>query len=669
MNNRYSRYLVFFITLTSPFHSAFAEWNAKFYPPSTGQDILTITLPDETTTPLAVELDNIDITELIVQNGNSLNYRPVEALIAGQHTLRLIALLPDGSIIEKSIWSFITQGPAEQAIQAEAWLKSASFKAETLTEFSNRLKSRNIGANAPHHTIASGSGQAYGQAHGDNWVVNAEGNYLLQSDKSLRQTSAPLDIGEYTLSAAHQGQLANTQLTVGHHDTGIDSLLIAQFYRRGMSAQIASKQDRISANAFAFNAENVIGSDNISGISDQNNRLNGFSARVKPFSSDQDALTLTTMYYDGERTQEGFGIGSVDETATGSGWGIAAEKQWLNNQLKFQSHYARSQFDLDGKQGLAPEDDSNAFTVLLEANPFNQTSILGQSLNLTIGSQYERIDTFFQSLANQGLASDRDAVTLYSNLYWENLSIDLQLSRETNNVDDLIGLPTDELQQFTWNSSYIFTPSNEPNHWLGSPYINFSGFTSQLDRDKTPTGYIGSDTDTRSNSYTISGGSNYETVYWTLSHTRGSFNDDTNTTNDTSNDLSSFDFGWQAAYDILLTGNLQYATFKDKDNGDNSYDTQMGLGLVTELIPKKLNLDLNYNLNRSAGATDLPNRHILNTELGWTFRQATYNRPGFSLALRGSLEKTNGNATFFNNETSYQLFAIFRINAPFSGQY
>ncbi len=668
MNDNNFRYLAVIFTFIFPFHSALAEWNPQFYPPSTNQDNLVIILPEGVVEHFALELDNIDITDLVITHNNRLNYRPIEALAAGQHTLRLIALDNLGNSIEKASWSFITQGEKNQTAKAEAWLTSASFTAETLTEFSNRLKSRHIGSNAPHHSIASGGGQVYGQAQGENWVIDAQGNYLLQSEKSLRQTSAPFDIGEYTLSANHYGELINTRFTAGHHDTGLDSLLISQFYRRGLSAHIASKQDRVAASAFAFNTENTLGTDNVSGISDQNNRINGFSTSIKPFSSDQDALKLMTMYYDGERTREGIGVSTSDETATGSGWGVTAEKQWLNNQLKFQSHYARSRFDLDGHEGLAPDDESNAFSILLEATPFNQI-LLDKNFNLTVGSKYERIDTFFQSLANQGLASDRDAATLYSNLYWDNLTVDLQLSRETNNVEDLIGLPTDKLQQFLWNSSYIFTLSQGPNTWLGSPYINFSGFTSLLERDKTPNGYIGTDTDSRSSSYTVSGGSNYEALYWTLSYTNGSFNDDANTNNDTSNELTSLGFGWQARHNLLLNGNLQYATFNNKGTGDNSYDTQIGIGLISEVIQEKLNLNINYNLNQSSGDTDLPDRHIINTEVGWTFSQATYNRPGFSLALRGSLEKTNGNTAFTDNETSYQIFAIFRISVPLSGQY
>jgi len=669
MNDKTLCYLVLVLILTMPFRSVHAEWNAQLIPPSIGQNNLTIILTEPDTQQLSVELDNIDITDLIIQNENRLNYRPANILSAGQHTLRLLATDENGNSSVKANWSFITQAAASTSNNTEAWLTSASFNAETLTEFSNRIESRNLGSDAPRHTVASGGGAINAQAQGESWAVTAEGNYLLQSEKSLRQTNSPLDIGDYTLSALHQGDAFNTKVTVGHHDIGLDSLLMSQFHRRGLSASIESAEQRISAKAFAMTPDNLIGTDNISGFNESNSRLDGFATTIKPFSSDQNALAITTMYYDGERTQEGYGIGALDETATGSGWGVSAEKQWFDRQLKFQSHYARSQFDIDGDVGLAPEDDSNAFSFLLEATPVIEQLIFDRALNVTVGSKYERIDTFFQSLANQGLAGDRDAATVYSNIYWDNLSLDMQWSTETNNVDDLAGLPTDKLQQFLWNSSYLFTPSDEPNHWLGSPYLNFSGFMSTLSRDKSPLGYIGSDTDNRSRSITVGGGSNYETVYWTVSHTFGHFNDNANIVSDTTNDLSSFGLGWQVTDSLLLNGNVQYATFKDKDIGRNSYDTQFSLGVISQLIADKLNLNLNYNLNQSAGDNDSPDRHIINTELGWTLRQASYNKPGFNLALRGSLEKTHGNALFIDNQSTYQLFAVFTISAPFSGQY
>lgn len=645
------------------------ERGPLFYPPTDTDNTMTIVLPDNLSkTIVAIELDNIDMSDWVYRDGNHLSFRPT-TLPAGQHTLRLFELDDKGNSTEISTWAFITSGQAQQASTAEAWLKSASFSAETMTEFSHRLKNRNLASNAPEHNIISGSGQLSGQVQGENWTVNAEGNYLLQSHKSLRQVAAPLDVGEYSLSANHQGQYIDSQLTIGHHDTGLDNLLVSQFHRRGVSATIASKQRRVSANAFAFNVNNLLGSDNISGISDDNNRLSGASATIKPFSSDSNALTLTSLYYHGEQTIPNFGISSLDTVSTGSGWGISAQKKWNTSNLVLASHYAKTEFDLDGNSGLAPEDDSEAVAIQIEATPFDQIMMWDEALSLTVGSQYQRVDTFFKSLANQNLASDRDAVNLYTRLYWDKLSFDLQLSRETNNVDDLDGLPTDRLQQLSWNGSYVFTPSAEPNSWIGSPYLNFSGLVSKLDRDKTPTGYLGADTDNRTRSFTLSGGSNYETFYWTLSYTHGLFDDDTNSISDTSNQLSSVSLGWQVTPDLLVNSGLDYATFKERDNNNNSYDTRLGMGLVSTLIDEKLFLNVNYNLNRTAGDNDSPNRHIVNSELAWTFRQASYNRPGFSIALRGALEKTYGNTTLVDNQTSYQIFAVFKIHAPFSGQY
>jgi len=663
--------------------NSFADWSADFQAPTSDQPTLKIILPDDldvmTLTTLGAELDGIDITSLLALDGKDFVYKPLEPLTNGEHTIRLVVIGNDGQPSLKNQWSFNIANLAnpdtdasaqmeQQVQQAEAWLRSSSFEADTLTEFSNRSYQHNI-SSAPDHSIVSGAGNLHGVIQGENWTVDAQGNYLALSDTDLALTGNAVDLGEYAIAADYICDSASTGVTLGHHDIGLNSLLFSSFQRRGVSARIADKDNRVTANAFAFRPEAVVGASDFTGLSDSNNRLEGASATIKPFSKENDALKITGLYYDGQGSTGGIGIGGEEEVSTGSGYGVIAEKSLMDGKVAIRAEYARAQYDADGIAVLAPEDSSDAFSFLIEARPFDSPILFNNTMDIIIGAQYERIDTFFESLANQGIAADRDALTAYSNLYWGSFSANLQIVSETNNVDDLASSPTDGLRNIAWSTNYAFDLQIGSRAWLGSPYLNFSGFVSTLDRKDTPIDYQGNDTDNASNSLTIGGGSSYQRWYWLASHTYASLDDDANTRSDTVSNFSSLASGWTVSERLELSGDLQYGLFEDKDNGTKSYSTNMNFGLRSVLIKNKLDWSLNYNLNLPSGDDDSPDKHIINSELGWTIQQANKNHPGLALALRGSMEKTNENTSDPADETQYQIFAIFRIMAPFSTNY
>jgi hypothetical protein len=240
------------------------------------------------------------------------------------------------------------------------------------------------------------------------------------------------------------------------------------------------------------------------------------------------------------------------------------------------------------------------------------------------------------------------------------------LGHETNNVDDLASSPTDRLRNALWNTNYAFDPQVDSYEWLGAPYLSFSGFLSSLDREKTPSGYIGNDTDNTSNSFSLGGGSSYENWNWSVSHTYATVEDHANNASDTVSNFSSVSTGWTVSDRLGLNADVQYGVFENKDNDENNYATNVNVGLRSVLVQDKLDLSLNYNLNLAGGSDDSPDKHIANMALGWTIKKASTNNPGLALALRGSLEKTNGNTINQSDETEYQLFAVFKVTAPIS---
>ena len=668
---------------------AMADWSASFDPPATASSSMRIDLPDEldimTLTTLGVELDGIDITALLSLDETDFIYQPIEAMSGGKHLLRLVVFNGDGTISERASWHFEIPTEAasttshhqgtnnepstDQIAAAEKWLRSASFRASSLTEASYRMTDEDIGK-APNHAILSGSGDLQGNAIGNNWSVKAHTNYLVQTDHDLALTGNTLDIGEYDIKADYTGETLRSNVTLGHHDLGLDSHLFSSFYRRGTSLQLSTLDERVQARGFSFNTESQTGASNFTGLNNHRERLEGVTASFKPFSNDIDALQVTSIYYDGEGADGGAGIAGTDITSTGSGWGMVVAKGFNQQRIKLRAEYANARFDPDGSADSASADKSEAIAFAIEARPFDSLILMDRHADILFGASYNRVDTFFESLANPGLSPDRDVLKAYSQLYWGALSTSLQLLHETNNVDDLEGIPTDKMRSLSLNSTYSFNPQQGRLAWLGAPYLGFSGFSTKVDRKDTPTNYIGLDTDNSSDSITLNGGSNYQNMYWSSSYTLSKFDDDANNSSDTLNSLISFNSGWSSSDRLRINGGIQFGTFRDRDNADNTYDTNFNLQVTSVIIPDKLTMNVDYNLNLANGAGDSPDRHTISGEVEYTFLQPRGNRPGLALAVRGSLENTDGNTySFEEDDTQYQIFAVLRVKAPLTFGY
>ncbi|WP_299376487.1 hypothetical protein [uncultured Kiloniella sp.] len=668
-------------------HPAMADWTADFTPPETSDAKIRIDLPDDldviTLTQLGVELDGIDITSLLSLDGVDFIYKPLQTLEGNEHTLKLVMLNPDGSSEVRQQWTFTIVGDGSGSASnlsdlnettpeiemAERLLRSAYFRADTLTEFSRRVVQQNIG-HATNRSTLSGSGDVNSGFAAGKWTVDGHANYLMQSDVDFALTERTIDLGEYDVNADYQGDTLTGGFSLGHHDTGLETLLVSDFYRRGVSARIGTSDRRVEAQGFAFGTESVSGAADMTGLNSTENRLKGVSLSVKPFATDVDALKLTGTYYDGLGEGSGIGLSDLDSSASGSGWGIGVEKSFGHQRTRLKAQYAHTLFDQDGDHGDAPKDSSDAVSLLIDHRLFDEGPVIGDDLlNIDVGFGYDRVDTFFESLANPGMISDRDAYTAFSNLYWGALSANIYALHETNNVDGLANVPTDRLKSIDFGMNYSFDQQTGSREWLGTPYLYMNSYFASLGRVKTPNGYEGGDTDNLSSSITLGGGASYDVWYWSLSHSYSRFDDYTNISSDTVNNLTGLDVGWAVSDRLQLNGGTQFGVFEDLDTNKNSFSTNLYLGATAELVPEKVELNFDYNLNLANGSGDSSDSHIVNSEVEWTFLRPRTNRPGLALALRGSMEEFNGNADSAQNETEYQAYMVLRVKAPFSLSY
>lgn len=673
-------FLICGYTLLAPVE-VLANWSANLQAPQDSNELLRIELPADldimTLTTLLVEVDGIDVTALMEMDGNTFVYRPVTPFKQGEHTVRLIQLGENGESVPKDNWSFSitsTSSPDEGQVAAiEAWLKSASVQADTYTEFSKRIADQNLGSPTYSRGIVSGSGDINTEITSENWSFTGQGNYLAQTEHKLALTNNVVDVGEYTLKATYQGDLLKGGMTLGHHDIGVDSILLSGFYRRGASVNLGDSDGMISATGFAFRPDSITGARDFTGLSNSKYLVRGTSAVFQPFSQDIDALKITGLYYDGRKSLDGNGVyDSNNDTVsskTGSGWGTIVEKSFANRRLELRGEFARSSYDEDGSNSDFEEETANATSFSMQARPFNNLTFDDRTADLLFGVRYQHIDTAFASLANEGLAADKDAYSAFSSFYWDAFSASLEVGQETNNVDEIAGLPTDQLRYATLGLGYSFDQQEGSLSWLGTPYINLSGNITDITRIKTPQDYGGYDTDNNSTSVSLGGGSSYDAWFWSANYTRSQFSDDANVSSDTISHFISLSSGWTVSNQLELTGSTSVGGFRDRSNHTINYDKNLNLGVNAILLPDKLNLNFDYNLNFSSGSGDTPDSQVFNSEVEYTLIQPDRNRPGLALAILGSVEDRNDNANSYDDETAYQIYTALRVKAPFGFNY
>jgi hypothetical protein len=677
------RYLLLLVSLLA--HAALARADglqAELVSSPGPGHVFMITLADDidimTLARLAVEMDGIDITAFLSFDDGNFLYTPPEPLAAGDHSIRLVLLEPDGSSTTVGHWQ-ITQPPtagenrpglpdAEQVAAAERWLRSGSYASNNNLEASYRVLERNL-ADAPDRLQLTGAGVSTAQLQGGNWQMNAQGNYLLQSPRSLSLTGETLDIGEYALSAQHQGENIHTGVNLGHHSLRLDTLLFAPQQRRGLSVQAGGNSNRLSTQFFALRPDAVVGARHLDGVSDPRNRIQGMTTRIQPFSEDASSLAVTAMYYEGEGSTTGLGITDFSSTSRGSGWGLKLEKSYWQSRLNLTAEHAHSRFNPDLGDMTNLMENSDAWRVKADVRPFSSLTWRGQPADILLGAEYQRIDTFFASMANPGLAADRDVASLFGDLYWGKLFANLQLSHETNNVDELEALPTDRLRSLSWSGGYAFDQQSGSTAWLGSPYLQVTGLIGRLDRQTTPENYQGFETDNLAESLTLGGGSTYQNWQWSGSYTHADFNDRSELGAGTQSRFLSLAASRQMSERLSFNSDIQYGIFDTEAEGLRSYSTNFNMGVQALLIPDRLDFSLDYNVNLARGDHDLPDRHYISAQIGWTLLQATQTKPGVALALRGSMENNDETTLHSTGRDGYQIFAVLRISAPLAGSF
>lgn len=660
---------------------------------------IRIELPPEVTVEtlqwLALEIDDIDVSEVVrleeSPDGFVIVVTPPQPLQPGAHRVRLVEYAPDGEIVERGNWTIETGSPTGFA--------EKSLDVQTTADLGYRVEHDANGRGSLSNPDATGDSDAAGAAtarqslNGDNdfqgdgstsirgrlakndWEVEGEASVLYSSlGVDLRDTiddprsGDDVDLGEYLISRRDDV----SEINLGHHAIESDSLIMEDFYRRGVSANRSIAGGRATGTAFAMRAQPMIGRRDIFGIEEVDSRVMGGVASVSPFDGSR-ALTVSVAALAGKGNDDtGASLAGRDVLAEGDAASIAAESRLVDDKLRIRGEYARTDYDFDGIDGDLDKIDDDARMLLAEIAPMQGTMLGDSPADLTLGAEYQQTGLFFRSIANSFLPSDKDLRRVYSDFRWGGLSLRMSAAAEHDNVDnapDLARLETDLYQV-----SASFTPQpdydeqgNFETPWYGRPSLNAGLQYGHQEQTQLPEDFRGFPLDRRTRTARLGASFYHPRWTWYTGHTLGFEDDLTRRTPDVRNEISDLGVSFSVARRVNVGLQYQYNRIHESD-GQITRTNLWGVNLDAVLIPETLTGRLSYsmNLDRTTDDSFSSDNAFLNFELDWQVVQPRENRPGLSLFLRGDLQNFDDRVDPDNDSTPSQVFVGMSVDWPVS---
>ncbi len=636
------------------------NWQPELLPPRDGghrgpSDPVVLRIPAEVPVEvlqrLALELDATDVTQLVRREGDLAIVEFPEPLSAGKHHLRLVEYGEDGSIIERGTWLL--------EVRKSAAFREYELRANMSGSATQMVADNGIDRNVDRLSL-QGAADIHGAVADGNWEAQLTANSIYDSELSRTIDGRNLDLGEYQLMGIYHLDGIDGSIVAGHQQVGENNLIMSDFYRRGMSASVQSAETGSNITAFALHSEPIVGVSHLSGVGEEETRIEGFAGSTAVPGLEEHAA-ISGTFYTGEARDSGFALSGFSESTSGHGWALTADSLWLNRRLRLFGEYASSHFDYDGDGGFSAEDD-HAYKVLASYSPYRNETVMDVPLHWTLGVQHERIGTFFASLANPSLVSDRESTSIFTDMFWGDFSLQAQVGHQTDNVEDLDTLPRHRILNGLVNAGY--TPSVQYDEdgslpWYGQPSMNVSINYTNVEQIDTPPAFLGFETDNRTRGMTVALGSSYQNWNWNVSHTVSVFDDDSNLSSDTRSNLSNLTLYWYPHERVNFNAYVQWDHFIDRtfDVATDTYNA--GLGTTITWLRDRLITNINYSLNRSSGFNDTPNMHNITGETLWYFTPAGARELRAALSVSGSYQ----NDVFGPHDNIYQVFVGIKVSS------
>ncbi len=661
------------MTLVAP--AAYAQ-DAVLLSPAGGlleqSGVISLQVPDSVTQERFVnfflQLDGDDITGLVSVDGRHVTYQSPVRLALGNHTLILTEKIGETQLKELARWTIRVGGGG--------W-KDAAVTGDIAGQY-NYLLSDNLEGEdkvKPHSGTATVNAAA-NMATGD-WENAAKfsGFFDSKSENNIPDEDHFI-LGEYLFTTRHNGDGVTTTVNLGNHDAGISNMLVDQYYRRGLSARF-DIDNWLRVTTFAQDPARAIGNGNISGLAREDQRAQG--AFVKAFAKPDaygERLSAEVGYYDGKGSIAGDGAGIPTNTNNeGSGWAAALEGQTLDDKINARADVAQTKFDDDGAGVLVRPKRDEAYRARLTWSPVATLSKTDTSPEKwQLGSQYQRIGTYYRSLANLSVPVDEQRMSLTSAYLNNSLTLTGETYAVENNVSRDVSLPTDRgvgaLAQASVQPVF-FNDAIAPESFLGHSVMTAGATWSREQRHETPVGFLGDGLDQQTISLNAGWTVAYERATASLSHSYSIFDNDALPQDSYHTNFTEMSVTWIVSDRFTVTPALQMQIQRDAGiaGAPPAATKQYFVSIDTSaiLIPDKLTHTFHYGALLDNG-TVADDQHNASTEFVWQLKQAAVNDPGYALGLSANYEHATRDPllTASTKDENYKVFLSFKVSSPFA---
>ncbi len=621
-----------------------------------GKETFRIHIPPEVPVAelqkLALELDAIDITAMVKRNGEYAIFTPVQPLAPGRHELRVVEYADDGSILELGSWSF--------EVRQSRLLREYAVAADTQLTSSVRVADNGLSPPYPDRLQSLGSSNIGYSAASGNWRSQGQFDLLYNSLNNSQTGGRQLDNGEFLFSAD------NTYIgaRVGHQTVGTTSLVMDNFRRRGISLQGRLPVINSRLSGFSLSSEDIRGFRHGLGIGNPSRSVNGVSFDSSPLPGRPRALYLSGTWLDGQGRENSGLVGAIDGLesgrARGSAWSLSADSQLFSNRLRLRGEYASTNYDFNTTDNLASDKDT-AYSLLAT---FADTTAIG--LNWNAGVENRKIGTFFKSLGNLALPSDRRLLRAFGGLQWSTLGLQASFEQQKDNVEDIAQLPRiqTDLSNISMNWAPVLASADS---WLGTPSFGAAFSRQKQGQTFTPIGFLQTPTNNKLISWQAYATSAYSFGSLGVTVVTSQFRDYAGIQDDT--DTTGIYFNGSVT---LIKQRLSLIPLIRFDRTDDKYTMQgstvvtYGLQTIFVAKPKKLDGSFDINLNRNQSTDDSINNDTFTVSiaLNWHLLAAHRNRPGFDLGFSGLYNGVKDNLVKANTFGTYQAFLTLRMVLP-----
>jgi len=588
-------------------------------------------VPLEVLRRLALEVDGIDVTRFLRREGEHAVFTPVEPLAYGEHEVRIVEYLPDGSVAERAVWRV-------EVRQSRAF-REMRGSVDAGLDATRRLGASDALDDGPGLAAQGSLDLAAGVAEGE-W--RATGRLGLGYDSSGNGSPTGRRVDLQSFGFRHEWRMFG--LTVGQPQGFATSLLGGEALNRGIGVDLGeTTRSRVRFSAFGTRGEPVTGFQHGLGVTEPRNRLSGAQLTLFPLADRPERLVVQARTYAGETPTGGEGVLGSPDGERGRGHAIALDSTLRGGQLRLRAELARTSWDPDGRGAVLGTLTDEAYVLGVQWG--FQTGLSGRTpSDWTFTLSHGETGPYFRSLLDPAGEADQRATRLELAMQRGALGAALTLERVRNNVDDLPDLATSRRDGAVLEVGYQFV---EPALKVLTG-LSAGAEWARVEPISVPSGVDRSDlTDDRARNLGVRADYAVRGVTGSLTVGVGDYTSYNGTVPDTRSWSWALDAG-RAFFKDRLSTRLQVGRefTRERASGAASVSDQATIGLgLTGLARGRIGANVDLTLNRTQTPGDSPTDDLTRSVSGglsWQLVQPGQRarRPSVALGLSGTWQET-----------------------------